>query len=215
MTPDLGNLTGSIFYAPEQPCRGCGKPLELANAWMEDGCPCNSLAGVNNLNAFRWYLLQQLQQQQSRELEESKASFDLRWKADQRAIKRWHDAGNDMSSLPDHADLVVWLLERLTEAERERDELRAADLCECGHGRAAHQGHTHLVGTPEPSHCSQGCGCRAFRSRAAVPVELLRRCRDCIAGFIALCSDDYTRFDFDRLLIADIDAALAALENHR
>lgn len=47
------------------------------------------------------------------ELTEMKATFDLRWKADQRAIKRWHDAGNDKAIWPDHADLMVWLLERL------------------------------------------------------------------------------------------------------
>jgi hypothetical protein len=39
-------------------------------------------------------------------------TFDLRWKADQRAIKRWQAAhpGNDLT-WPDHADMVVWLME--------------------------------------------------------------------------------------------------------
>jgi hypothetical protein len=32
----------------------------------------------------------------------------------------------------------------------------------CGHAKSAHGGHTHRVGTPEPSHCSQLCGCKAF-----------------------------------------------------
>lgn len=40
-------------------------------------------------------------------------SKHLRWNADMRAIKRWHDAGGDELTWPDHADLVVWLLERL------------------------------------------------------------------------------------------------------
>lgn len=31
---------------PKQ-CGGCGKPLLPENAWMEDGCPCNSPKGVN------------------------------------------------------------------------------------------------------------------------------------------------------------------------
>ena len=48
-------------------CNGCGKPLEVANAWMEDGCPCNTRAGVNDDNLHRWRLLHQLQQQQSTE----------------------------------------------------------------------------------------------------------------------------------------------------
>lgn len=48
------------------------------------------------------------------QLEELEATFDLRWKADMRAIKRWREAhpGNDLV-LPDHADLVVWLLEQM------------------------------------------------------------------------------------------------------
>jgi hypothetical protein len=48
------------------------------------------------------------------EATEHKASFDLRWKADMRAIEMWQKAhpGNDLV-WPDHADLVVWLLERL------------------------------------------------------------------------------------------------------
>ena len=41
-------------------------------------------------------------------------TFDLRWKADQRAIKRWQTAhpGTDLT-WPDHADLVVWLMDQI------------------------------------------------------------------------------------------------------
>lgn len=46
-------------------CAGCGKPLVIENAWMTDGCPCNTPLGVNNDNETRWRLLMQLQQQQS------------------------------------------------------------------------------------------------------------------------------------------------------
>lgn len=48
------------------------------------------------------------------ELGELQRTFDLRWKADMRAIKMWQAAhpGNDLV-WPDHADLVVWLLEQL------------------------------------------------------------------------------------------------------
>ncbi len=52
------------------------------------------------------------------ELEQEKAdeqaSFDLRWKADMRAIKRWQaeQPGRELT-WPDHADLCVWLLERI------------------------------------------------------------------------------------------------------
>lgn len=41
-------------------------------------------------------------------------TFDLRWAADMRAIKRWRAAapGRELTA-PDHADLVVYLLELL------------------------------------------------------------------------------------------------------
>lgn len=50
------------------------------------------------------------------DLDDHYRSFDLRWDADMRAIKRWQAAhpGNDLV-WPDHADLVVWLLEKLEE----------------------------------------------------------------------------------------------------
>lgn len=39
--------------------------------------------------------------------------FDLRWKADMRAVERWRaeDPEKRQLTLPDHADLCVWLLE--------------------------------------------------------------------------------------------------------
>ena len=51
-----------------------------------------------------------------KEMAEHNASFDLRWKADMRAINRWQEAhpGNDLV-WPDHTDLCVWLLEALDE----------------------------------------------------------------------------------------------------
>ncbi len=52
------------------------------------------------------------------ERDELQATFDLRWKADMRAIKRWQAAhpGNELV-WPDHADMVVWLLEQVEELE--------------------------------------------------------------------------------------------------
>lgn len=51
--------------------------------------------------------------------DEYEQSINLRWDADQRAIKLWQAAhpGNDLV-WPDHADMVVWLLD-------ENDRLRA------------------------------------------------------------------------------------------
>lgn len=44
---------------------------------------------------------------------ELQATFNLRWDADMRAIKRWQAATGRELVWPDHADLVVWLLEQL------------------------------------------------------------------------------------------------------
>lgn len=49
----------------------------------------------------------------TRERDELLQSFDMRWKADMRAIKRWQDAGGDKNTWPDHADLCVWLLDEM------------------------------------------------------------------------------------------------------
>lgn len=53
------------------------------------------------------------------ELAERDHSFDLRWKADMRAIKRWQAENYLERQLiwPDHADLCVWLLGRLDSLE--------------------------------------------------------------------------------------------------
>lgn len=49
-------------------CYGCGGELILENAWMADGCPCNSPAGCNATNVGRWRLLERLQQEHQRDL---------------------------------------------------------------------------------------------------------------------------------------------------
>src|SRR5262249_52215733 len=56
-------------------------------------------------------------------IEEHDQSFDLRWKADMRAIKRWQAAapGRELT-WPDHADLCVWLLEQLESRPVETSE---------------------------------------------------------------------------------------------
>jgi len=44
---------------------------------------------------------------------ELQATFNLRWKADMRAIKRWQEAHPGSELIwPDHADLVIWLAEQ-------------------------------------------------------------------------------------------------------
>jgi len=57
-------------------------------------------------------------------IEELERTFAFRWDADMRAIKRWQAAhpGNDLV-WPDHADMVVWLLE---EHDKREEALKAA-----------------------------------------------------------------------------------------
>lgn len=90
---------------------------EPASALRPDGMPEPSLevlkrvaARMREIGPDTAYLAQWAVEQ----IEEHDQSFDLRWKADMRAIKRWQEAhpGNDLT-WPDHADLCVWLLEQL------------------------------------------------------------------------------------------------------
>lgn len=60
-----------------------------------------------------------LLQEAAESLREHEQSFDLRWNADMRAIKRWREATGRELTWPDHADLVVWLLEQLESTKRE------------------------------------------------------------------------------------------------
>ncbi len=56
-------------------------------------------------------------QTDAEKIAELEASFDLCWAADMRAIKRWQAATGRDLTWPDHADMVVWLLEQLDAAE--------------------------------------------------------------------------------------------------
>ncbi len=50
-------------------------------------------------------------------VEELEASFDLRWDSDMRAIKQWQAATGEELKWPNHADLCVWLMQRIAELE--------------------------------------------------------------------------------------------------
>jgi DNA-directed RNA polymerase subunit RPC12/RpoP len=45
----------------------------------------------------------------------------------------------------------------------------AGTCARCGHSVDAHGGHAHRIGTPPPTHCSQGCGCDAYVHVGYVP----------------------------------------------
>lgn len=55
-------------------------------------------------------------------VKELEASFDLRWKADMRAIKRWQKENPKERKLiwPDHVELIIWLLSELKKTERKK-----------------------------------------------------------------------------------------------
>lgn len=71
-----GDIIGG-FPIVDPKCQGCGKSLLLANAWMTDGCPCNSPLGVNSMNETRWRLLMELQQIQRRRLAQAAEAGEL------------------------------------------------------------------------------------------------------------------------------------------
>lgn len=57
------------------------------------------------------------------EIADHDIGFNLRWDADMRAIKRWQaETGRDLV-WPDHADMVVWLLNKLDEICDVHDKL--------------------------------------------------------------------------------------------
>jgi hypothetical protein len=51
-------------------------------------------------------------------------TFQLRWQADQRAIKRWREATGRTLVQPDHVDLVIWLLEQIDRLEAENLDIK-------------------------------------------------------------------------------------------
>lgn len=64
------------------------------------------------------------------ELVDFDCSFELRWAADMRAIRRWIEEkpGERAMRWPDHADLCVWLLERLEAADKHAEQMADAAL---------------------------------------------------------------------------------------
>lgn len=62
------------------------------------------------------------------ERDDLQRTFDIRWQADMRAIKRWQEATGRTMTWPDHADLCVWLMEQLEAAEWSPNPKKVAAL---------------------------------------------------------------------------------------
>lgn len=71
----------------------------------------SSIVGKLRDAAYQLEHVAELLSEAADDIEGHDLSFNLRWDADMRAIKRWQaeKPGRDMT-WPDHADLVVWLL---------------------------------------------------------------------------------------------------------
>jgi cell division protein FtsB len=87
------------------------------------------------------------------ERDELQEVFDARWKADQRAIKRWQEATGRTLTWPDHADLCVWLLEQIDKLEVDKKLLR--EQCRVGNVAFQHL-FTETHGQPQPDWVRDG-----------------------------------------------------------
>lgn len=110
--------------------------------WLEDYGRCGQATEVETALTEAAAMLRRLHAravEAEAEAKELQRTFNLRWKADMRGIKRWQDATGRTLTWPNRADAVVFLLEKLDAAEtalteaaallrallRERDEARA------------------------------------------------------------------------------------------
>lgn len=121
----LPDIIGGFPYA-EDNCRGCGKPLLLENAWMTDGCPCNTPLGVNSLNETRWRLLMQLQQKQSRELEAATPPTESQGELAREIMRAFAGSSGYPVVYDDTYSKIVAILSRTPQPKVEESRLREA-----------------------------------------------------------------------------------------
>jgi len=111
-TPAIGPLMSGSERRLVLGSSECPGPTHYA------GCVCHEKGWQNKWEcAVEMAAREELERDELRRTNEGlQLLFNLRWKADQRAIKRWQAAhpGNELT-WPDHADMVVWLLEQSSE----------------------------------------------------------------------------------------------------
>lgn len=129
MASETNTDTIGGFEVSGPDCAGCGKPLLVENAWMTDGCPCNTPLGVNSMNETRWRLLMQLQQQQAREIERLRGLLDG---GDEGLFERrdrsWQEANDEQRHRfwVNQRHLIERRDDQLAEARTKNDQLESA-----------------------------------------------------------------------------------------
>lgn len=104
----LAKLVGIDFYPKLLPKEKFKKNCDRFTESVYVGCPYAVDKGTQAI----------------KEAEDLRMLFELRWKADLRAIERWRKAGPGRElAMPDHTDMVVFLLEELDKAQAKYDEL--------------------------------------------------------------------------------------------
>lgn len=108
--------------------RDMTKSLHMYRAAADQaGCPKDEsqYAWIEAVVAERDDLRRRLAEAE-KDRDELQAGFDLRWKADIRAISRWKGSTGQTMNWPDHADLCCWLMDGLAASEASRAKLREA-----------------------------------------------------------------------------------------
>lgn len=114
---EVERLTKELAKAQDGPCARCRDYEREPADYVEDAIEAEGKVA-----------------ELTKELAERDASFDLRWKADMRAIARWREESPVERDLlwPDHADKVVWLMGQL---EAKDELIRAALTCILNSGK--------------------------------------------------------------------------------
>lgn len=99
----------------------------------------------------------------TQERDELQKIFDLQWDAQKRTIARWQAATGKHTTWPDHADLLVWLLEQLEASApaRAASQPGSPDGCdfEAGKTYPTRDGREAFI------YCTDAPGCRPIHGR--------------------------------------------------
>jgi hypothetical protein len=124
VTPSTAAFAARVAEAIEDSDIGVGDAFRL---WARGDRPAIRPATLLAKELEEWFAGEQ--PDLTAQLADLQATFDLRWKADMRAIKSWQEAHSEIPRVsliwPDHVDLVLWL-----EAQLEQERAKVAALVE-------------------------------------------------------------------------------------